>query len=82
MKEELMQIYFYKEYLMQVYFVLKEKKRNVSSAWYPFQIYELYFSININLISYERWECRELEKQGLETNNKLGFVENSLGKKH
>ena len=33
---------------------LKEKKINVSSACYPFQIYELYFSININLVSNER----------------------------
>jgi len=44
------------------------KKRNVSSAWYPFQSYELYFSINTDLVSdvnLEREMSRErVEKQG------------------
>ena len=69
---------------MQIYFALKEekkKKRNVSSTWYPFQIYEFDFSINTDLISGEIWWER-VEKQGLETNNKQLFIEISLGNKH
>jgi len=42
---------FLKEYLMQIYFSLKEEKK-VSSAKYLFQIYELYISINTDLVSF------------------------------
>jgi len=41
---------------MQIYF----EENKISSAWYPFQIYDLYFSSYRDLVSHEIW----VEKQG------------------
>jgi len=40
-------------------FVLYEGRFDANIFWYPFQIYELYFSINIDHVSYERGESRK-----------------------
>jgi len=65
MMDDSMQIYFEREYyiFMQIFFHWRreEKIRNVSSVWYSFQIYELYFSINIHCINVN------LEIEGAET---------------
>jgi len=47
-----------------------------------FQIYELNFSINTDLVSDVNLERKGAENKGSETYNKLGFVEFSLGNKH
>jgi len=57
MKDNLIQIYFGREYYIfdaDILSLKKEKKKkkgNVSSMWYSFQSYELYFSINIDFVS-------------------------------
>ena len=56
---------------MQIYCALEEeKKRNVSSTWYLFQIYELYFSINIDLVSNVNLEREGAKNKGLEAYEK------------
>jgi len=48
--DDLMQIYFEREYYIfdANFFHWREKKKVTYLQWYSFQIYELYFSINID----------------------------------